>query len=59
MAYAISSGKVTWEDLKGYRRNFKDGKKFKNYLKRRPDHESDVHGMILDIKCADLFLKID
>ena len=59
MGYALASGSVTFDDLKDYKKSFKESEKFKNYTKRNPGHEADVKDLIVSIKCADLFQRMD
>eukprot|EP00347_Sterkiella_histriomuscorum_P004491 403360262 len=59
MIYAISSGRVTKEDLEPYKKDFKKTKRFQQYLKSHPSHESEVADQIVMMSAPKMFKEVN
>ena len=53
--YAIAIGKLRWEDLEPYRKDYKQGERYKKFMQKNPHHEMDLNNFIVEVKCEDMF----
>jgi len=59
MLYALNQGGITAKDLAPYRKSYKESRRYKQYLARHPDHESDVNNYVHHIKFKNVYDKIE
>ena len=45
IAHAIKSGALSFDDLKKYRKNYRESKRYKKYLKNNPNHHEKVFAL--------------
>lgn len=55
----VLSEKHNFDLLKQYKKNYRESKAFKNYLKNHPDHLYEVEDIITRQECKELFEKQD
>lgn len=55
VAFVMSEKSRSWDLLKPYKKDFKEGKSFKSYLRNHPDHLSEAADMRLRVEHADYY----
>ena len=59
IAYALANSKVRLEDLKDYKKNYREGSKYQSYLVKNPEHSRQLNDIIMRIKGDGYFEKLD
>ena len=45
IAYAIKAGQLTFEDLRKYRKDYRESKRYKSYLRSNPNHNERMFAL--------------
>jgi len=45
LAYAIKSGDLSFDDLRPFRKSYKESKRFKSYLRSNPSHDQKAFAL--------------
>jgi hypothetical protein len=53
----MSDGKVSWDNLKGYKKDYTQSKAYLAYLRNHPDHIYEIEEIRMREECKELFEK--